>query len=563
MENIDLATAQEWQQKHLNAYKKALQMGDTESAKLFQQLALKAGTAAERLKMVQEMPTSERVLAGIGQGMTNVKRQLSNIFGGMSDEELQQAAELDQPLLGTKSGKVGSFIGETAATLPVGGIAGAGTKALGSQLGKNLLLRGAAEGAAQGAVLAGPEQRGSGAMFGAGAGVIAPAIGAGYKAFRSGVSATPEARKLMEKGVDLTPGLMNREGAWNQMEQLVSRVPVVGNVVTGQRKEAWKQAQTAIAQEVAPPGAVVQPRKDITHTVKDLQSQFGNAYDVVKGYPISPVVMGSTGSSMSIDKLFADIPKRMVGGSASKNVTASFLKNELSNLKSRASQGLVDSADVLKVRSNVRDRIRSEMSKQTVDNDHVNALKKAEEVLTDVLDSQLPPDVMQHLAATDAQFGKFVIFEDAVKRSKAQPEGFTPAQFATSVSMAEPSRSRLASGGARLQDISRSAASVFTDTVPRTGEQLVSGGVPGYLLYKAATSHPFATGTAALATALAGYVPAARKFVTGKTGLQEGLRDMERAARRKFTPAERETAARLLRTASVNYQLGSQSAQEQ
>jgi len=482
------------------------------------------------------------------------------MFGGMSDEELKQVSELDQPLLGTTSGKVGSFIGETAATLPVGGIAGAGTKALGGQLGKNLLLRGAAEGAAQGAVTAGPDQRASGAMFGAGAGVIAPAIGAGYKAFRSGVNATPEARKLMEKGVDLTPGLMNREGAWNQMEQLVSRVPVVGNIVTGQRKEAWKQTQNAIAQEVAPPGSVIQPRKDITHTVQDLQKEFNNAYDVVKGYPVSPVVMGSTGSSMSLDRLFADIPKRMVGSPTSKSVTASFLKNELGNLKSRASQGLVDSSDVLKVRSNVRDRIRSEMAGKNPDQDHINALKKAEETLTDVLDSQLSPDAMSHLAATDNQWGKFMIFTDAVKRSKADREGFSPAQFAMSVSMAEPSKSKFASGGARLQDISRSAADVFKE-VPRTGEQAVSATLPAYLLYKGATSHPLLTGAGALATALAGYVPAARKFVTGKTGLQEGLRDMERAARRTFSPAEREAAARLLRTASVNYQLD-QAAQE-
>lgn len=555
MENIDLSTAQDWQRKHLDAYRNAVKAGDMQAAKVLQQKAAEAGTLAERLKMVEEMPTSQRVLAGIGQGMTNVSRQLSNIFGKTSDEDVKEAAELDKPLLGTTSGKVGSFIGETAATMPVGGLAASGTKALGGQLGKNLLLRGAAEGAAQGAVTAGPDDRMSGAMLGAGAGLVAPAIGSGYKAFTSGVNATPEARKLMNKGIDLTPGLMNREGAWNQMEQLVSRLPVVGNVITGQRKEAWKQTQNAIAQEVAPPGAIIKPRKDIIHNVQDLQKEFNDAYDVVKGDPVSLVVIDNAGSSTALSKIFSDIPKQMVGGASSKNVTASFLKNELSNLNSRASQGIVDSSDVLKVRSNVRDRIRSEMSKQTVDNDHVAALQKAEDTLTDVLNSQLPADAMKHLAATDAQYGKFMIFQDAVKRSKAAPEGFTPSQFSTSVSLAEPSKSRFASGNARLQDMSRSAASVFTDTMPRTGEQLVSGSIPGYLLYKGATSHPIATGTAALATALAGYVPAARKFVTGKTGLQEGLRDMERAARRKFTPSEREAASRLLRTASVNYQL--------
>ena len=193
----------------------------------------------------------------------------------------------------------------------------------------------------------------------------------------------------------------------------------------------------------------------------------------------------------------------------------------------------------------------------------ISGLQKADDTFTDALNSQLPPDAMKHLADTDAQYGKFTIFQDAVKRSKAAPTGFSPQQFATSVAMAEPSKAKYAAGGARLQDISKAASSVFTDTMPRTGEQVVSGSIPGYLLYKSATAHPLLTGAGALATALAGYVPAARKFITGKTGLQEGLRDMERAARRTFSPAEREAAARLLRSASVNYQTRGMTAQEQ
>ena len=126
-----------------------------------------------------DMGTGQRVLAGIGQGMTNVGRHAANLVGLQSDEQLADAKQLDAPLLATGAGRAGSLIGETAATAPLmmGGAGVVGRVGMGAKALSNPIARGVVEGAAQGALMADPGEKLAGATMGGAFGGLVPAAG--------------------------------------------------------------------------------------------------------------------------------------------------------------------------------------------------------------------------------------------------------------------------------------------------------------------------------------------------------------------------------------------------
>lgn len=73
----------------------------------------------------------DNFIAGVGQGASNIGRNLGNMVGLVSDEDLAEAKQLDEALLDTTAGSVGSFAGEMAALAPLGA-AGAIPKAAGA-----------------------------------------------------------------------------------------------------------------------------------------------------------------------------------------------------------------------------------------------------------------------------------------------------------------------------------------------------------------------------------------------------------------------------------------------
>ena len=121
---------------------------------------------------------TQNALAGVGQGMTNIARNIGNITGIVSDEEMADTAQQDAPLLSTGAGMAGSIAGEVAALAPLGGV-GMGARALQAASKAPKLVRGLSksralalgtEGAAGGAIAAGPNNRARGATIGALAG---------------------------------------------------------------------------------------------------------------------------------------------------------------------------------------------------------------------------------------------------------------------------------------------------------------------------------------------------------------------------------------------------------
>jgi hypothetical protein len=144
-----------------------------------------------------KMSNFKKFRAGVGSGLNNVGRQLGNIVGTVSDDEIEQLRQRDAPLRETGAGGFGAIVGEAAPFIAAGGLAGAGMKAAGIG-GKSLpLALGMTEGAAQGAVLGGPGNRTSGAAVGAAIGAAGHGIARGGKRLTTGlVKQSDEAKEL-------------------------------------------------------------------------------------------------------------------------------------------------------------------------------------------------------------------------------------------------------------------------------------------------------------------------------------------------------------------------------
>jgi hypothetical protein len=117
-------------------------MSDDDIAKAIKRNALSYNQAEPKINATEGMSTTQKVLAGIGKGMTDLGRGAGQALGIVSDKEIADARALDEDLMSTGAGKVGNVVGQIASAAPAMLIPGANTYA-------GATLVGAATGALQ------------------------------------------------------------------------------------------------------------------------------------------------------------------------------------------------------------------------------------------------------------------------------------------------------------------------------------------------------------------------------------------------------------------------------
>lgn len=249
------------------------------------------------------MGTLERLAAGTGQGMVYAGKQLADIatpaqFRDQSGirQSLEDQAELDAPLLNTGAGRIGSIIGQTAVTAPIGAGAGAAFKgALGASralqsggiagrvLGSTP-ARAAVEGGVEGAILAGPDNRLGGAAMGAGlgGGLQGAAAGAGRLGRAMTIPKMKEAAALenwmkkyvQKEGDEFIPiSQAAEEGSIGRQiyEGVLSNLPGIGGKLRGQHTRALQSFRETAMAEALPANAHLE---NIFRAGDDIQSAF-------------------------------------------------------------------------------------------------------------------------------------------------------------------------------------------------------------------------------------------------------------------------------------------------
>lgn len=502
-------------------------------------LPLQIGPWNTGLQMPQAL---SRGLAGTGQGMMTILRHAGNLMGGVdgtSNADLKRDARLDAPLLNTTAGKVGNFVGETAALAPVGGGAEFGLGKLGAmglRAAASPIMSGMAQGAAQGFLSADPGRRLAGTLTGGMTGGVLPGVGAGIGKLARGISRTAAAQTLLDEGVSLTPGQMNPRGVLNRMEQAAEALPVVGDLAQNSRENAMRQYTRAMVERSMAPGAKLPPDiHDFNDMVDEAGKSFDTAYDKGKGFPVGPKLMTSTGTDVPLATSFKGLAARARPGltAADQQKAVQHVQDLLAQTVKDAKQsGGMQSDHLIAFRSQLRELARGEDTTTNAGRAMSGLYKDAAQKVTDALESQLPGHAAQALRDADAQYGKFAVIRDAAKATRDAPNGPTPFQVSTAIAKNTPPNLYARGGGAN-RDLSKAARDVFQSNVPRTGFTgvgrllLPMAGAAGLGGLAVADPEHAKTGLGGLAGLAAlgalAYSPAGRAAFAGNTGVQRAL----------------------------------------
>lgn len=225
------------------------------------------------------MSATDKFLAGIGKGMTDLARGAGQRLGLVSQSDIDEARKLDAPLMNTTGGKVGNFVSTVAPAVVAAGLPGAQTLAGAAAYGaaQNLLQpTGTGESALKNAALGagfGAAGYGAGKLIGAGINKLAES-GAARAAANQGISdaaATARDAGYVIPPTQTNPSLMNRtlEG-------------FAGKLTTGQQASLKNQATT---NNLASRALGITQDIPITPDIlKGIRSQAGDAYEALRGF---------------------------------------------------------------------------------------------------------------------------------------------------------------------------------------------------------------------------------------------------------------------------------------
>lgn len=495
-------------------------------------------------RRIADMGGIERFARGAGLGAANVGRNVVNLLplGGLepewaSDEAITRAAE--NPILKTGSGWAGSIAGEIGASMIPGGLAGKavlGAGKIGSVLpgavgrvagalgktarGRKLVptLAAAAGGATEGAITAGPGHRVEGGLLGGGlGGAVGAAMPALGKFLANPVKATPEARRIMDMGVSLTPGQMNPRSAIGSLEEAISIFPGVKNA----RDYAKDQLVRRQLRNAAAPGSALSAVADKTLDAMPIETVGLQAYKSFEpGYDaLRTAVPEIKGSEIGLAKALRDIamdPGKTALKTERKAVNAT-LQNALTLLPQGKSPGF---GELQQVRSIFREGARD-----SVDNPRMQRLfVAAADEITDRMKAGMPPDQLARLRALDDRYADMATLAGALRRGNASPSGFTQGQLLMELKPIEGRSFGMGGSGRELSRSARAGKQVLEEKTPITGARMLVPAAAGIGLGKAAL-------IPGAAIALGATTNVGRKIMGGGTARQKALTKQLRVLR--------------------------------
>lgn len=490
------------------------------------------------------MSAGQRFAAGIGRGMFNIARNVGNVAGMVDDQTIRDANQRDKALLDTRAGSLGNIVGEAAAVTPLTMGIGTGLGALGrgtaaaARVAGNPITRGAVEGATQGFLSAGPDNRASGAVTGGLSGMVFPALSAGFRTAAQGLRRTPEAQLLLDRGVSLTPGQLNPTGTVNQVEETLQSVPWVGSVIRNARENAQEQFNRVAVQQ----GSFA-PLSGTARTLNDQLDEafrsFDAAYAPARGVPVAPQVRGGGGNPQPLSKAFDAIGQKARTGLTppDRKEAARALKDTLQEIIDASQQkGGLESDDLLQFRSIIRDAGRRMDGDAIRDRALRDLYDEAEDVVTRALDQQLPQPAMTAVRAADAKYAQYKTVATAVRKARDRPTGFTPTMLSQAVSENTPADLYARGGGGPLRNLAKAGSQAFEMRAPPTGARLAiigAGALKPYVGVPAAAGMLAAAGT-----------ETGRRAAAGQLASQQMLDRILQGTTSALPPAQRDLIAR-------------------
>ena len=265
------------------------------------------------------------------------------------------------------------------------------------------------------------------------------------------------ARKLMDDGVELTPG-QAIGGGLDKIEQRAGSFMPGVNKARGRAMKKWNE--NVIDDVIKPLGIKVgrNADDDITSMVKKGQEALSKSYD-----DVLPMI------SMKADDVFNDSlnqisKKQIMGGDASRKAA-----RELKKIQGFFRGNKVSGQSIKEAQSYIGDRIQAYAGTTNADDKAV--LSILEDTLDAVMDTveRQNPKYAEKLRTINKAYAKFIRVEGASAKLNGA-EMFTPKQFGQAVKAADKSKRKRAvsAGNALMQDIGDNAQ-ILGQTVPDSG----------------------------------------------------------------------------------------------
>jgi hypothetical protein len=460
----------------------------------------------------------EKFGTGMASGLVNVGRRAGQLLTpksmeaklGVSDQDIQNQSETDSELAGTLPGFAGRFLSEAALTAPVGGAAGTGARALlnatrlAKQGGRVSKLAGlAAEGASAGELTSGNAAEGAAWGLGIGGG-----LAAAKRLAQGSKNITPEARRLLDEGVDLTPGQMNPRGAVSQLEQGAERVPWAGAVVQDARKNLMPSATRRLFEkefgDALPEGARFDDMVEVT------QKKLGARYDDVRA--AARDVKAGGGHELQREWAKAVNSPDILVSPEARAASGRWLAGQMDALKAR---GNVTAEDLLEVRSRLRAKIREAHESQAdAALERAQVLEAAEPALTAQINTALPEAARKLLHETDTLYSRFKPLERAGFKSAHRSGGEPTVSSLVGALKQQAGQSRWAGRGARNQQFLEDVRDAAETTLRPTGATLL----------------PTALSGLTIPVWLAGTTKTGKRLYSGRTAAQRGAQKAMKGA---------------------------------
>jgi hypothetical protein len=425
--------------------------------------------APESYDVTADMSGTDKFLAGAGKAFVDLGRGAKQLIGMGDQAEIDNAKERDAALMKTGAGLTGNIAGNVAAFLPTAAIPGANTITGGGLIGAGV---GALTPTATG------DSRAMNMGLGAGGGAAGSALVKGVSRVLNPQTSEP-VKRLISQGVNPTPGQI-LGGAANKLEQGLTSVPLVGDVIAGARGRATEQFNKAALNQVLEPLGKKVGEVTGRDAIDDVSRIVSQSYDdVLKG------------ASVSVDDTFKGAVDKI------KNQKVSMLGRDLKKtfdgiierkIYDRIPNGGKISGEVFKeIESDIGEEVSRYMRASGREGALGDALNDVMGNLRDML-ARTNPQIAADLKKVNASFARLARVQAAGATAKESGATFSPAAFQNAVKMADKSarRNSFARGNALMQELADDARTVLGANVPDSGTPgramaawLLSGGLAG------------------------------------------------------------------------------------
>ena len=316
---------------------------------------------------------------------------------------------------------------------------------------------------------------------------------------------TPDVEKLVQSGVNLTPGQI-MGGALRNIEDKLTSVPLLGDAINYSRRKGVEEFNKAAYKQVLEPIGGKVPNVTGREGVEAVEKQLNNAYDKI----LPNIVFKATPEfNANISNLRGMVSQKLDPALAKRfdyeidNVIASKLAPKT---------GMMDGMAFKEAESELGQLAKQFKNSGVVsERDLGNAFAQAQAELRNALNAT-NPQAKAELGNINKAWANFTRLQTAGSKANTA-EMFTPAQLAQAVRQMDTStrKGAVSRGSALMQDLSDAGVNVLPSRIPDSGTAgrlMLGGGALGGANY---VSPELAIGAGALTLP---YLPGGRQAMT-------------------------------------------------